>query len=319
MSVPLDGYVLVDKPAGVSSFSAVQRVRRALGIGGRRGRKAGHAGTLDPFATGLLLVAVGHATRLMPWLVGCDKRYLMRIALGAASSTDDATGELTRVSGSAVLPDEVAVLAALQEVAHRREQRPPAISAIHVDGERAYRRVRRGEELELPPRPVRYEHVELLALEPAHDGLLDAVVDVRCGSGTYMRSLARDVGELLGCGAHARTLRRLEVGAWSVDGAPAPADVTLAHIRPMAELVGDRDAVVLDAPGAVAFAHGQRLAEGFACTAGGDDVAVLDTDGALMGIAHLDDQGVLHPRSVFVAPPPRTGGEAAAPTSGGSE
>ena len=298
MAVP-DGYVLVDKPVGISSFSAVQAVRRALGIGGRRGRKAGHAGTLDPFATGLLVITIGHATRLMPWLVGHDKRYLLRVALGATSTTDDVAGDVTPTGAS--LPEGAAVRAAVAECLGLTEQRPPAVSAIHVDGERAYKRVRRGEELEMAPRPVRYDTLEVLAVEPGGDGCLDVVLDVRCATGTYMRSRARDLGAALGCGGYARELRRLEVGGWSVEGAPAPDAVRPAHVRPSSELVAGHPAARLTAPEAVSFAYGQRVQADLQDQPG-DELAVLAPDGSLIGIGTVGDAGSLRPRAVFTTP-----------------
>lgn len=298
----MNGYVLVDKSAGPSSHAAVQSVRRALGIGGRRGTKAGHAGTLDPFASGLLLVLVGRATRLMPFVVGHDKRYVVEVRFGAASSTDDREGEL--VPSDAPRPDEAVVRAALAPLAAAVEQVPPAVSALHVDGERAYRRVRRGEEVLVPPRPVRFDAVELLEWRPpVGEAGPTAVLDVRCATGTYMRALARDLGDAVGCPAYCSELRRLEVGEWTVDGAPPPDGAQPCDVRDAAELLGQLPRIELDEQQLLDVAAGRRLPGALAPGLVGS-AALLAPDGSLAAIGEPTGDGtLLQPRTVLVDPP----------------
>lgn len=223
------GFVLIDKPVGPSSNAAVQSVRRALGVAGRKGTKGGHAGTLDTFADGLLVVLLGHATKLMPHIVGHDKRYEVGVTFGASSDTDDSTGVL--VPSDAPRPTCDAVERACRELAASSTQVPPAVSALHIDGKRAYARVRAGETVVVPPRPVRFDRIEPIAWH--EDGV---TLDVRCGTGTYMRALARDLGELVGCPAHCSSLRRTEVGNWTVDDAIDLETVTVTSVRPVDEL-----------------------------------------------------------------------------------
>ena len=301
------GFLLVDKPAGPSSHLAVQQGRRALGIGGRRGTRAGHAGTLDPFATGLLVVLIGRATRLMPFVVGHDKSYVVDVRFGAASDTDDATGEL--IVSDAPQPSRVAVVDAVQVLARRTEQVPPAVSAIHIDGVRSYQRVRRGETVTVPPRAIRIDAIDLLDWRDATaaDGAW-ARLEVRCGTGTYMRALARDLGDLVGCPAHCEALRRTRVGAWRVEDAIAPVDASVDRIRAATELVGDLPTVRLDDAAAVAaVAAGRRVPmTGIDPPVDADQaIAVLGPDDALVAIGHPhDDAGqLLQPRTVLVDPP----------------
>jgi tRNA pseudouridine55 synthase len=295
-AAPPCGFLLVDKPSGPSSHSAVQRVRRTLGLGGRRGTKAGHAGTLDPFASGLLVVLLGAATRLMPFVVGHDKRYLVDVRFGASSTTDDREGELTPTG--APLPSRAAVEAALPALAAATTQAPPAVSAIHVDGVRAYQRVRRGEVVDVPERTVRFDAIELVGF----DGEV-ATLDVRCGTGTYIRALARDLGEAVGCPAHCSELRRLQVGEWSVDGAVPPGDVSRARVRDARELLHGMPELVLGDEAQLAdVAAGRRLS----CPPALRDsstVALVAPDGSLAAIAVPTSDGtLLQPRTVLVHP-----------------
>ena len=212
---PPAGLVLIDKPAGLSSFGALGALRR------RYGRRIGHAGTLDPFATGLLLVLIGRATRLQPFLLGLEKEYEAVIRFGARSTTDDPEGEIVP---SGVRCDRSAVEATLPRLTGVIEQVPPAASAVHVDGERAYRRFRRGEAVEVPSRLVSVHRFDLIDFDEAEQW---ARVVVTCGSGTYIRSLARDLGEILGCGAYLEQLRRTRIGTFTVADAVDPEDSRL--------------------------------------------------------------------------------------------
>lgn len=305
---PIAGYLLVDKPVGPSSHGAVQSVRRQLGFTGRRGTKAGHAGTLDPFASGLLVVLIGRATRLMPFVVGHDKRYLVDVRFGASSDTDDATGTLT--GSDAPAPDRATVAAALDALAARREQVPPAVSAIHIDGVRAYRRVRRGETIDVPPRPVRIDSIDLVSWHEADTDTDSSwlgprvVLDVRCGTGTYMRALARDLGAAVGCPAHCEALRRTEVGEWTIDQAHELGSIAGAPIRDAVDLVGaDTPRHHIDAAQVHDVAAGRRLALPDEL-ARAPQIALIGPDGALVAMARPTSDGeLLQPQTVLVDPP----------------
>ena len=195
---PLCGFLVIDKPAGCTSHDCVSKARRALGT-----RKVGHGGTLDPAVTGVLPLAVGPATRLLPYLDG-GKEYLGTIQLGLRTNSDDLSGEvLEQQSWPSLSPAELD--GQLQPFRGLIQQRPPAVSAVHVDGERAHTRARRGEQLLLASRPVTIEQLDLLRWDPS-TGQLD--IKLRCSAGTYVRSLARDLGAQLGCGGALAQLRR---------------------------------------------------------------------------------------------------------------
>jgi tRNA pseudouridine55 synthase len=207
-----DGILLIDKPAGWTSHDVVARVRRLAGT-----RKVGHAGTLDPMATGVLVLGVGRATRLLTFLVGCDKSYAATIRLGAATVTDDAEGEVTTTTPVDVPPG--ALEAAVADLTGPIAQVPSAVSAIKVDGKRAYARVRGGEDVTLVARPVtvaRFAIGERRAVEVGGIPLLDVDVEVDVSSGTYVRALARDLGAALGVGGHLTALRRTRVGRFDI-------------------------------------------------------------------------------------------------------
>lgn len=211
-----DGIVLVDKPAGLTSHDVVARVRRLAGT-----KKVGHAGTLDPMATGLLLLGVNRATRLLTYLVGADKTYRATIRLGQATVTDDAEGELTASPGIGEI-DEQMLRSAVGDLTGPIEQVPSSVSAIKVDGLRSYARVRAGEEVELAARPVTIHSFDVLATRSGDaDGtsVLDLDVEVSCSSGTYIRALARDLGTALSSAGHLTALRRTEVGDFAVSEA----------------------------------------------------------------------------------------------------
>ncbi|MEV8372159.1 tRNA pseudouridine(55) synthase TruB [Kribbella sp. NPDC056861] len=210
-----DGIVIVDKPAGLTSHTVVAKVRRLAGT-----RKVGHAGTLDPMATGVLVVGLNRATRLLGHLQLADKSYDATILLGATSSTDDAEGEIT-VSST---PESLAAVtaSAIEEAvgAYRGpiSQVPSKVSAIKVDGKRAYERVRAGEEVVLKSREVTISRYDVLAVRPV-DGGIEVDISVDCSSGTYIRALARDLGADLGVGGHLTALRRTRVGAFGMSSA----------------------------------------------------------------------------------------------------
>lgn len=217
------GLVLVDKEAGPTSHDVVARARRALGT-----RRVGHTGTLDPFATGLLLLLVGVATRLAEYFHLLDKTYEAVLRLGEETRTHDPEGETVRASGAwrEVAPEDVR--AVLEEHTGRILQRPPVFSAKRVEGRRAHRVARAGEEVELEPAAVTVHEAELLELAPP-----DARVRFRVSTGTYVRALARDVGRALGCGAHLRRLRRTRIGPFAVERA-APLGALAEGVAPEA-------------------------------------------------------------------------------------
>ena len=222
-----DGILLVDKSQGLTSHDVVGATRRLAAT-----RKVGHAGTLDPMATGLLLLGIGRATRFLTYLVGADKTYAATIRLGLETTTEDAEGEVTAVHGCRI--DDLSgdrLQKALAGLTGQIQQVPSAVSAIKVDGVRAYKRVRDGQDVELEARPVTIHELRLTG-EPrktithgARSDVSDAVeaVDidilVSCSSGTYVRALARDLGRALGCGAHLTALRRTAVGPFGIDEA----------------------------------------------------------------------------------------------------
>ncbi len=215
---PAAGLVVVDKPGGMTSHDVVSRVRRLAGT-----RKVGHAGTLDPMATGVLVLGVNRATRLLGHLMLTEKAYDATIRLGVATTTDDAEGETTAVASAAGL-DEATVRAALAEFVGDIEQVPTAVSAIKVDGKRAYQRVRDGEDVQLKARPVTVHELVVTGVRRAVAAdsateVLDVDVSVRCSSGTYIRAIARDLGARLGVGGHLTALRRTAVGPYDLDTA----------------------------------------------------------------------------------------------------
>ena len=212
MKDDLSGLVLVDKPAGLTSHDVVAQVRRLACT-----RKVGHAGTLDPMATGMLVLGVNKATRLLGHLLLTDKVYDATVRLGASTTTDDAEGELTATAATDHVTEEL-VLGALGGLVGVIDQVPSAVSAIKVDGRRAYERVRAGEQVELPSRQVRVDSIEVHRMQLGSDGV-DLVLSVRCSSGTYVRAIARDLGEELGVGGHLTSLRRTAVGPFHIDAA----------------------------------------------------------------------------------------------------
>lgn len=243
------GLLLVDKPAGVTSHDVVARVRRAL-----RTRRVGHAGTLDPFATGLLVCAVGQATRLLAYVLGEPKVYRTRVRFGASTDTDDVTGT---VISEGPAPQWTSLTAALASLTGALAQRPPAYSAKHVNGERAYALARRGDAVSLPPVAIHVFDWQVLAQGP--DWL---EVEVTCSGGTYVRALARDLGTALGTVAHCETLRRLSSGPLHVDNAvPLDAvqrDAPPALTSPLVAL-GHLATQVLTADECVAIRHGRAV------------------------------------------------------------
>lgn len=219
-----DGLVVVDKPGGWTSHDVVGRMRGLAGT-----RKVGHAGTLDPMATGVLVLGIGKATRLLTYIVGADKDYDATIRLGVSMSTDDAEGEVVEARGAEL--DATAVAAAVHQLTGDIAQVPSSVSAIKVDGRRAYARVRDGEAVELAAREVRVSRFDVLDVVPdvvqTNDGelgIIDVRVRVTVSSGTYVRALARDLGGILGVGGHLTALRRTRVGGFEITQASTMED-----------------------------------------------------------------------------------------------
>ncbi len=245
------GILLLDKPQGPTSHDLVSRTRRALGT-----RKVGHAGTLDPMATGLMILGVESSTRLLTYLVGLDKEYTATIRLGEATTTDDAEGEVTAAVDASAVAD-AAIAAAVAGLTGEISQVPSTFSAIKVEGRRSYDRARAGEEVELAPRAVTVSAFEVLAVR-REGALVDLDVRVAVSSGTYVRALARDLGAALGVGGHLTALRRTRVGPFDV-AAAAEEPAATALLGP-AEVAGRLfPTAELDADAARALAQGKRI------------------------------------------------------------
>jgi tRNA pseudouridine55 synthase len=275
-----EGLLLVDKPAGITSHDAIDRVRRRLGI-----RKVGHAGTLDPMATGLLLVGVGRATRLLRFLGDLPKTYEGTFRLGEETDTLDADGTVVRTSD--VDAAERDVRAAMDALVGELLQRPPAYSAVKVGGRKLYEAARAGDSVEAAPRPVTVASFDLLGF----DGR-DAEFRVVCSGGTYVRVLAADVGAALGCGAHLTRLRRTAIGPFSVDAAAAPDAVETP--QPIERTVGHLPRVEVSRDEAEAASHGRPL--GPAGIEG--PYGVFGGDGWFVGV-YLDDGAKARPLVVL--------------------
>jgi len=275
------GVLLVDKPGGMTSHDVVARARKALGT-----RKIGHAGTLDPMATGLLILGVEAATRLLTFIVGLDKTYEATIRLGASTDTDDADGELVAMADAAAV-ESAAVAAAIEHLTGEIAQVPSRVSAIKVGGRRAYDLARAGEQVELTARTVTVSRFEVVAEHVVPVGSaqfrdLDVIVD--CTSGTYIRALARDLGAALGVGGHLTQLRRTRIGSFGVDGAASVDELATAPLRDPGEVASAvLGAVLVSAEEAGDLRHGKRLA-GAAARLHATPAAAIDPAGALVGI-----------------------------------
>jgi tRNA pseudouridine55 synthase len=278
-----DGVLLIDKPGGITSHDAVARVRRALGQ-----KKVGHAGTLDPMATGLLVMGVGRGTRLLRFLGDLPKTYTGTLRLGVETDTMDADGDVTATSTTEAIGDG-AIVAAMTAKLGASAQRPPAFSAVKVGGRKLYEAARRGEELEAPARIVRVDRFDLVA----RDGD-DVSFVVTVSGGTYVRVLASDVGQALGCGAHLSALRRTDIGPFSVHDATPPEDP--GQVLPLARAVRHLPRFALEREEAIAASHGRILAP--AAIEG--PYGVYDPDGRLIGIYR--DEGAKARPLVILAP-----------------
>ena len=274
----LSGLLVIDKPVGPTSHDVVGRVRRAAGT-----RRVGHAGTLDPLASGVLLVCVGRATRLAEYLVGLDKGYETTIRLGQTTNTYDAEGEVT--AERPVEVDAAAIVAALDAFRGSIRQRVPPFSAVKRDGQPLYKSARRGEAIDLPEREVTIHALDLLAYEPPLLTLRMAV-----SSGTYVRSLAHDLGQALGCGGHVVALRRTSVGRFADSRAIALDELTpdtlRGHLLPPAAAVAHLPRVEFDEAAAAELGFGRRVPAPANSPAG--DMAAFGPDGLLLGIVAVE-------------------------------
>jgi tRNA pseudouridine55 synthase len=289
--VNLEGIVLVDKPAGPTSHDVVAKMRKLFNT-----RKVGHAGTLDPMATGMLVIGIGRATRLLGYFTAHDKEYLGTIRLGISTTTDDAQGELvTRVSAGHITESEI--IETVRDFRGPIMQQPSAVSAIKIDGERAYTRVRNGEEISIPPRSVMIHDLEIVGIERLPDlDVIDLKVRVVCSAGTYIRALARDIGKQLEVGGHLTQLRRTRSGVFdamksleSLQGNPEIMDLATAVKTGFQHIVLSEEqarkavnGVRLSAPDELATGH----------------VGLIGPDGSAIGLFENSDS-VLHPLVVF--------------------
>src|ERR1700761_4685784 len=276
------GLVVVDKPAGITSHDVVGRCRRIFGT-----RRVGHAGTLDPMATGVLVIGIERATKILGLVTETSKSYAATVRLGQSTSTEDAEGELLQQVSAQDVTDE-AIEAAIAALRGDIAQVPSAVSAIKVDGQRAYKLAREGRTVELAARSVRIDRFEVLALR-RHGELVDVDVEVDCSSGTYIRALARDVGAALGVGGHLIALRRTRVGRFGLDLAHSLDDLSE---RPTLSLTLDEACLLLfphrqiDDEEADAAANGRALSAAgtdgvyAAPAAGGGVIALLRDDGS---------------------------------------
>lgn len=288
------GLVVVDKPAGWTSHDVVARTRRLAGT-----RRVGHAGTLDPMATGVLVLGVEKATRLLTYIVGADKEYDATIRLGVTTTTDDAEGELLeRTDASGVVRADLD--AAVARLTGQIDQVPSSVSAIKVDGKRSYARVRAGERVELAARPVTVHRFDVHDVRPVtiEDGppVVDLDATVVCSSGTYIRALARDLGAALGVGGHLTALRRTRVGAYGIDAARTLDELERSFtVLPVSEaapaLFPVRD---LDADEAVALGYGKRISPSGPAGTRDAPVAAFAPDGTLVALV-IDEDGRTRP------------------------
>lgn len=293
----ISGWLVVDKPAGMTSTAVVGKVRWALDA-----RKAGHAGTLDPAATGVLAVAVGEATKTVPYVTDALKAYEFTVRLGQATNTDDSEGEV--IATSDARPGDDVIKAALGRFVGEIMQVPPEYSAVKIDGERAYKLAREGEHVEIEPRPLWVEELVMTG-RPDPDRV---TLEMICGKGGYVRAIARDLGETLGCHGHVETLRRLWSGPFRAEDGLSLAEIDDmarrpepdAHLRPLEDGLAELPMVTCTEEGAARLRHGnpgpviaRDVAFGEECWAARDGRAVAV--GRLRG-------GEMHPSRVFNIP-----------------
>ncbi|HVK13304.1 MAG TPA: tRNA pseudouridine(55) synthase TruB [Gemmataceae bacterium] len=284
-SIPVNGLLVLDKPRGITSREALDRAARWF----PRKTKVGHCGTLDPLATGVLVLALGTATRLVEYVQAMPKAYRTRIVLGATSDTDDADGTVTPTGAGPVT--EEAVRAALTKFVGEVEQTPPAYSAARVEGQRAHSLARRGEDVALAPRRVRIDAIDVRSF-----AWPELEADIACGKGTYIRSIARDLGAALGVGGYVATLRRLRIGPFAAeDGVTLDTDAELARskVQPLAAALSGLPPVAVSADDARRLRNGQTVA-----AVGDGEIAVVEIGGDVVGVGRIHG-GVLRPEKIL--------------------
>ena len=281
------GLVLIDKPTDWTSHDVVAKVRKAIGT-----KKVGHAGTLDPLATGLLVLGIESGTKLLTFLVGADKTYLATIRLGVATVSDDSQSEILTTATAAALASVTPEMIEREMVKLTGviSQRPSSVSAIKVDGKRAYDLVRAGEEVELKSREVTVSAFELLSSSISADGYIDLEVKVECSSGTYIRALARDLGAALGVGGHIIALRRTKVGSFNVSDANSITELESLRLTPLATAASDLfPTVSLSAEQVTDLLHGKRLSD---VSTTGSLIAGLSNSGKLVAVLEPAGSGL---------------------------
>ncbi|GAB4448238.1 MAG: tRNA pseudouridine(55) synthase TruB [Chloroflexota bacterium] len=295
----ISGVLVVDKPVGMTSHDVVQAIRNGTGL-----RRAGHTGTLDPRASGVLVILVGPAVRLSEYVSASDKRYQAIIRLGAKTDTFDADGKFTQ-SSQPINITEQQFEEVLKTFIGEIEQTPPPYSAVKVQGRKAYEMARKGEEVELEPRKITVHHLEVLEWAPP-----EVVIDVHCSSGTYVRSLANDLGEKLGCGAYLVGLRRTKSGRFSLrDAVPLrklqeafQAGNWYQYLIPAAEALGDWPAIELNPDEVEGVRHGHRV-KAEPDTPVGKRVRGVSTQGELVALLECvigeDGAPAWQPKKVF--------------------
>ncbi|WP_244282293.1 tRNA pseudouridine(55) synthase TruB [Synechococcus sp. UW140] len=294
------GFVVIDKPAGLTSHNCVSRLRRCFGL-----KRVGHGGTLDPAVTGVLPIALGAATRLLPYLPG-DKSYRGSIQLGRTTCTDDLEGEVLTSQGWPALSAND-LEAALQSFRGPIKQRPPQVSAVHVDGVRAHARARRGEYMHLPTRPVTIHSLEMQGWDP-NTGRLD--LEVHCSAGTYIRSLARDLGEQIGCGGCLANLCRIQALGFHIgEASPLPEWPNEVHARsqilppvlPPQQALKHLAAHEVSDTDREDWRCGRRLQLPNGLGSVGETVMVLHNSGQMLGLGLIEADDELRPKIVFDA------------------
>lgn len=273
----MHGFLIIDKPAGMTSRDVVNRIAICF----PRKMKSGHAGTLDPLATGVLVIAIGHATRLIEYVQDADKSYLTTIILGANSTTDDADGELEPVA-NAIAPSREAIEKALQSFLGDCVQTPPRFSAIKIDGKRAYNLARDGAEIEIPSRIVKIHRINLIRFEWP-----EVELEVFCGKGTYIRSIARDLGSMLNTGGYVKLLRRTSIGKFGIDRATSldlNPKTAREHIIPTLEALDRFPKIAINPEQEKVLRLGNTIAISYPDT---DIVAIVDIANELIGVARV--------------------------------
>ncbi|MGO8672794.1 MAG: tRNA pseudouridine(55) synthase TruB [Capsulimonadaceae bacterium] len=290
----MNGILNIDKPAGMTSHDVVARVRRIA-----HEKRVGHAGTLDPDATGVLVVALGSATRIVDLVTEAGKRYWCTLALGIETDTEDSSGTVIGIV-NAERVSHMAVEKVLSDFVGDILQVPPMVSAVHHEGKRLYELAREGVTVDRPARPVRIDSIDLLDFAPGR--VARAVLEVACGKGTYIRTLCADIGRALGTGGHMESLRRTAVGAFDIESAVpldalTPANIA-SHLMRAVDALSSMPIVTAGGTDAADLSHGRAIPAALDEAFDGQVVAIVDGGGELLALAH-PDAGLLRPFKVF--------------------